>query len=515
MSPFLLAVTLGAAFVAALACTPWIIRRADAWGLHDRPCAVRRVHVQPVPRLGGIAVFCAMAVGLAAASLAGAGELFASERLYAGLLAGAVILLATGVVDDVRGLSPRVKLCGQVAAALVVYAAGFRVEVFGWGTAQGMTLGWISLPVTVLWIVGVTNAFNLIDGLDGLATGIGVVGLASSSAIAMALAPDGLLLVSVAVLGALLGFLRFNFNPARIFLGDSGSLFVGFILAVHSVHSSMKSATALLVLVPLFTLAIPLLDTVLAIGRRWLRGVPFTAADRRHIHHRLLETGLTQRRAVLVLYVAATALASVGLLLAFAPPPHLALIAGVGTALSLALLLAGLTRLDYHEFYEAGAALATAPVKLRRVIRDRIYARDVAAVLRVAETIDEVNATLEDSVENFGFLHMELCPEGARGPAGTRKLGRRIWKLEYPVCTEHDDEQELLVFRIWCDVGAGFRPYGAERVARILAPALETHVSARGATSVQAPAEERVETAGRSSDCVTWQHGLGRSSALG
>src|SRR5690606_28021343 len=167
---------------------------------------------------------------------------------------------------------------------------------------MGIDLGWMALPVTLLWIVGVTNAFNLIDGLDGLATGIALVALGTTAIAAVLLGNPEVLVVCLALTGALIGFLRYNFNPARIFLGDSGSLFIGFLLAVLSVHGSMKSATAVLILVPLSALALPLLDTFLAIGRRRLRGGPLSRADSRHIHHPLLAIEFTHRTSVILLY---------------------------------------------------------------------------------------------------------------------------------------------------------------------------------------------------------------------
>ncbi|HET6229098.1 MAG TPA: MraY family glycosyltransferase [Longimicrobiaceae bacterium] len=485
----LLAAAFATALLASFFLTPRVIRGAEKRGLFDDPSAPRRVHSSPVPRLGGLAVFAAMLIGLGAAKLVAPHGLMVGTRLYVGFLAGAAILLAAGLVDDIRGIRPATKMAAQVAAALVVYACGFRIDLLTLGGATYLATGWLSLPLTVLWIVGVTNAFNLMDGLDGLATGIAIVALTASAAVALAMGADGLLLPSVALLGALLGFLRYNFNPARIFLGDSGSLFVGYMLAVHSVHSSMKSATAVLVIVPLFTLALPLLDTLLAILRRWLRGVPLSSADRRHIHHRLLEVGLTHRRTVLVLYAATSMLASVGLLVAFTPSRNVGLIAAAGGTVSLVLLLAALSHLDYHEFTEAGAVIARAPAKMLKVIRDRIHARDMAAVLATAESLEQVNAVLADNAENFGFLHMEVCsehrenPRAARSRAGQHRR-HRMWKLDYPVALEDVEDEEPLVLRIRCDVDDGFRPYGAERVARILAPAIQDWLTARAANGV-------------------------------
>src|SRR5690606_35243767 len=276
----------------SLLLTPVVIRAAVGWGLYDLPDGKRRVHTRPVPRVGGVVVFVAMLLGLGGAAAVdlttGSGLLRANASYITGIVLGTALLFGTGLVDDIRGVKPYSKLVVQVVAACIAYFFGFQVVRIGFGPDFGIDLGWLSLPVTLIWIVGVTNAFNLIDGLDGLATGIALVALSTTAVAAQMLGNTEVVIVCLALTGALIGFLRYNFNPARIFLGDSGSLFIGFLLAVLSVHGSMKSATAVLVLVPLSALALPLLDTFLAIGRRWLRGVPLSSADSRHIHHRLL-----------------------------------------------------------------------------------------------------------------------------------------------------------------------------------------------------------------------------------
>ncbi|HWK88593.1 MAG TPA: MraY family glycosyltransferase, partial [Longimicrobium sp.] len=330
---------------------------------------------------------------------------------------------------------------------------------------------------------GVTNAFNLIDGLDGLATGIALVALATMLAVSAKLGNWEVALVCAALAGALAGFLRYNLRPARIFLGDSGSLFVGFMLAVLSVYGSQKAATAILAVVPLFALAVPLLDTGLAILRRWLRGIPISQADGRHIHHRLLALGLTHRNAVIVLYVSASVLAMLGLSLVFAPPPAVMSVAAAGAGVTLFLLVYGLRRLQYHEFVEAGAVLASGLARVRRTIRDRIYAQDLGQVVWSAGTFEEVNAVLEDNASTFGFLHMEVCRESA---TGSRPLvlfdghAARAWKLDYPVTWHDFVESDDYVLRIWCNPRAGARPYGAERVAQILAPVIEEWMARYG-----------------------------------
>ncbi|MBA4156349.1 MAG: undecaprenyl/decaprenyl-phosphate alpha-N-acetylglucosaminyl 1-phosphate transferase [Gemmatimonadetes bacterium] len=469
-----------AALLASLLVTPLVIRAATARNLFDIPSDARRVHTRPIPRLGGVAVFAAMVLALLLAMLAGAlpsevsGE---RSRFFEGILLGGGILFAVGLWDDLRGLPPLVKLLAQCVAASVVFTFGFQVDVISVGPTGELPLGWLSFPLTILWVVGVTNAFNLIDGLDGLATGIAIVALGTTLAVALALGNAEVAIVCVALLGALLGFLRYNFSPARIFLGDSGSLFIGFMLAVLSVHGSVKSATAVLAIVPLFALALPLLDTSLAIVRRWLRGVPLSGADARHIHHRLLAMGLTHRRAAVVLYVVATALAVLGVVLAFAPPAAVLVIALAGGGISLLLLLYGMRQLEYHEFAEAGMVLASGVRRVRRVIQDQIHARDIVQVIRQAETLRHLDAILEDNAPHFGFLGVEVCRETSscrQRIAGLNGQTARAWKLDYPVTPRLFAEDDPYVLRIWCGLGDRNRPFGAERVARILAPAIES-----------------------------------------
>ena len=478
----------GLAAVASLVVTPAVARLAAGLNIYDTPDAGRRIHTRPIPRIGGVAVFAAsmLSLGLYAAVQLRAGGLEVEEQGFLlGIAAGGSILFATGLVDDLRGVRPLTKLVAQCIAASLVYALGFQVEFLSLGSASH-ALGWLSFPVTLLWVVGVINAFNLIDGLDGLAAGVALVALCTTLAVAAAFSHADVVVVCVALIGALLGFLCYNFNPARIFLGDSGSLFVGFMLAVLSVHGSLKSATAVLTVVPLFALALPLFDTSLAVARRFLRGVPLSTADAAHIHHRLIALGLTQRRAVLVMYVLATVLAVLGLGLAFAPPRLLMGLALLGGCGILVLLLRGMRYLEYHEFAEAALVLGSSLPRLRRVIRDQIHAREVAEAIRSVGTREQLTAVLEANAAKFDFLHMELCREMSRG-RGRIALGNgqaaHAWKLDYPV-TPHDAvEDDLFVLRIWCDADHSSRPYGAERVARILAPIIEEWLAAAHASA--------------------------------
>jgi UDP-GlcNAc:undecaprenyl-phosphate GlcNAc-1-phosphate transferase len=307
--------------------TPWVIRLAERLGAVDHP-GPRKVHALPVPRIGGVAVFAGFVAGLAFAAQATGNLLrFPTVTVYWSVLAAAAALMfMLGLVDDLRGLSFRVKFVVQIAAATAVWMGGFRVEILALPFHnQPFDLGLASLPVTVLWIVGVTNAINLLDGLDGLATGTALITTSAVAAIAVFREQTGAAAASVALVGSLLGFLRYNFNPARIFLG------------VVSIRGSQKGSTAVAVLVPLLVLGLPLVDTTLAIVRRAFRvgrthrGAAFFRQlhqlflpDRGHVHHRLIDVGMSHRGAVLVLYGVATILAGAALSSVFANSTFLA-----------------------------------------------------------------------------------------------------------------------------------------------------------------------------------------------
>jgi UDP-GlcNAc:undecaprenyl-phosphate/decaprenyl-phosphate GlcNAc-1-phosphate transferase len=465
--------------ISAAIITPLVISGAQHWHLLDAPDETRHLHDRPVPRLGGVAVFIATMLGIGSTLLfSPARETLAPERhnIARALLIGGTLLFGAGLVDDIRRIRPITKIIAQCVAAVIVAKLGFRIEIIGIGSSV-VHLGLLSIPLTVLWIVAVTNAFNLIDGLDGLATGIAIVALSTVFAAATVLGNREVATVSFVLIGALFGFARYNFSPARIFLGDSGSLFIGFMLAVLSMHGSIKSATAVLVAIPLFALAVPLLDVSVSILRRWLRGVPIFSPDARHIHHRLLALGLTPGRASFVLCLVAGCFAALGLLLAFAPPPALIGMALAGGLLSAGIFMYGIRQLDYNEFVEAGAALASGIVRVRRVIRDQIHARELTSVIEEAESLRHVNAILSASIIGFGFLGVEVERESSLSLRRLNGHTAGLWKLDYMLATANPTDAEPYVLRIWCSSGEGSRPFGAERLASILVPSIEKWLS--------------------------------------
>jgi UDP-GlcNAc:undecaprenyl-phosphate GlcNAc-1-phosphate transferase len=338
------------AFALALVFTPLVRTVALRFGVVDHGGG-RRVHSGRVPRLGGIALLLAAGGGAAAGQLLGI-DLAAVLADYgwhvAPLIAGALIILALGVADDVWDVRPIAKIAVQCLAALVAMRGGYGVEAL----TNPFTGGYIWLSslggvVTLLWIIAITNGFNLIDGLDGLAAGTGLIAAITLFLVALSEARPDTALLAAALAGALAGFLRFNFNPASIFLGDSGSLLLGYLLSVLSIQSLQKGTTAIVLLVPILTLGLPIIEAGVTVVRRGLvAGIASVfQADREHIHHRLLELGMTQRNAVLLLYAVGVALGGLAFLaITVRGAGNGAIVGGVALATWLAIRKLGYKR---------------------------------------------------------------------------------------------------------------------------------------------------------------------------
>jgi UDP-GlcNAc:undecaprenyl-phosphate GlcNAc-1-phosphate transferase len=457
---------------------PLVTRFALSRHLLDKPDGQRHIHAKPVPRLGGVAIFGGLLIALAAAPLIGRFSDVAPSvpHLTIALAIASGILFVIGLLDDLRGVPPLAKLGGQTLAALIVVYAGFRIDVLVLPPNYVFSIGWLSVPVTVVWLVGVSNALNLVDGLDGLAGGVGVIALLAATAAALVVGSVSIPWYTLALGGALLGFLQFNFPPARIFLGDSGSLVVGFLLAVLTVKGATRPDQATFALAPIFALSYPLLDTGIAMMRRWLRGAPLSRADARHIHHQLRGLGLSPRKAVSLIYVESVAVAVLGLCVTFAPPEFTVAVAAVGAAVLLFILVYGVRWLEYHEFVAAGASLTSAARQARWVIRDKINARDIATLMRKATSFEQLSSLVEESAPIFRFAHMQLrhgtsarhLPPHIAGELHTA----RFCKLEYPIVQRGTRPSDLAFLNIWCTTETLRRPVGAERIARIFAPAI-------------------------------------------
>lgn len=346
-----LVVLFSLALVLGLVITPLIERLATKINALDLP-GDRKLHRQPVPRLGGIAIYLSFIITLNSGLLLSDVllQLFQKAlRNWLGLIFGGSVVLALGIVDDIYEIRPRVKLLFQLLAALIVYASGLQITKLANPLDGILYLGWLALPVTLLWIVGITNAMNLIDGLDGLASGVALIITGTILFMSVGFGNHGIAVVSSILCGSSLAFLRYNFNPARIFMGDSGSMFLGFTLAVISLQGTQKSSTAVAILTPVLFFGLPIVDTLLAMWRRLIPGSGPSApgegwrlfrADRGHIHHKLIDLGLSHRAAVLTLYLVTLALSGTGFFLTAVRSEKAAVLLGVGIIATLALLAA-------------------------------------------------------------------------------------------------------------------------------------------------------------------------------
>ena len=309
-----LAIYLGST-VLAIMMTAIVIHIAKRLQIVDIP-GVRKVHSGPIPRIGGVAIFMSM-IGLVIPVLFlpnVVGEAFRLIQSKVIILLGATgFMFLVGLVDDIRGLRVRTRFFCQLCAALVVCSAGIRIESIPITASLTLELGWFSWPFTLLWIVGITNAINLSDGLDGLAAGISAIACGVIAVLAIYNADVVMAILMLALLGSLTGFLLFNFEPAKIFMGDSGSLFLGFIIASASVLSATKTETIVGLALPILALGIPIFDTLFSMLRRFLERRSLFAPDRRHFHHRLLALGLRQRHVVITAYTITLLAAGLGM----------------------------------------------------------------------------------------------------------------------------------------------------------------------------------------------------------
>lgn len=294
------------ALIMAFLLTPNVKRLAFKIGAIDKPNA-RKVHTRIMPRLGGLAIFLAFVVSFLLCYFLFPAIDRQDAHIAWGLLTGGAIIVVIGALDDKMELSAKVKLLGQIVAACVV-VFGFDLKVNLLNVPFGDTsvnLEWLSVPITIFWIVGVTNAINLIDGLDGLAAGVSGIATATIMVMALLMGNFMVFLLCAVLLGSIIGFLFFNFHPAKIFMGDSGSLFLGFSLATLSLLG-FKQVTLVSFVVPLFIIGVPLSDTFYAIIRRWVNKKPIFAPDKGHLHHCLRELGFSHRKTVLIIYSIST-----------------------------------------------------------------------------------------------------------------------------------------------------------------------------------------------------------------
>ena len=292
--------------------TPPVKRFAEKVGAIDVPKDNRRVHDHPIPRMGGLAIFIGFMLSLI--------FFVPMSTKVTGLLVGSVIIAVMGGVDDIVSLNPWVKLAGQIVAALVAIRCGLVFDVISnpniFAEETYIEIGWLSIPLTMLWIVGCTNAVNLIDGLDGLAVGVSAISSLTMLIVSLFVSEPVVSIILAALTGACLGFMPYNLNPAKIFMGDVGSQLLGFVLSTASIMGLFKLHAIITFFVPLLALALPLADTIFAFFRRILHGQSPFKADKGHFHHRLLAMGLNQKQVVAVLYGISAVLGLLAVLMA-------------------------------------------------------------------------------------------------------------------------------------------------------------------------------------------------------
>lgn len=406
----LLLVFVATLFTSALL-TRWVRDFANARGWNAIPSSDRHIHTRQIPRLGGVAVFLTLwgtvLLAWAAGQFGAFGFVF--PLLTFKILGSATVIFFVGLFDDFFGLGPYLKFAAQAGAAVLLYHSGFGISRISL-VASHPQLGWIlGLPLTILWVVWITNAFNLIDGLDGLAAGSALFSTLVTCVAALCFHNQGIVLLSLVLAGAIAGFLRYNFNPASIFLGDCGSLLIGFLLSAMALAGSQKAPTMAAVAIPVVSLGLPIVDVTVAVLRRFLSCRGLFHADREHIHHKLLGRGVSHRHAVLVLYGVS---ACFGLLSLFLLHPTGALVFSVSMVIGIGVFV-GVGQLGYLEFLELGR-VATRTLKQRRVIANDVNIRRAPEALRSCSSIPNFCQVLQQclkpaGIDGFGlYLAWEL-----------------------------------------------------------------------------------------------------------
>jgi len=304
------------ALILSFLLTPLVKKIAIAINAIDVPKDERRVHDKPIPRLGGLAIYLSFIIVLGAAIIFNIIPEGDNTRVL-GLVISITIITLGGAIDDTYCLKPWQKLSFQLAAAIVLMAFGISIRVVTnpiFSMNQYLNIGIFAYPFTILWIIGITNALNLIDGLDGLSAGVSFISCATIMIIALLQGRTEAAILSSILCGAILGFLPYNFNPASIFMGDTGAQLLGFMLAAISMEGAIKSATAFAIAVPILAIGLPIYDTLFAMVRRKVNGKPISQGDRGHLHHRLLDMGLSQKQAVIIMYMISAVLGAIAII---------------------------------------------------------------------------------------------------------------------------------------------------------------------------------------------------------
>ncbi len=428
MLAILLSITTLSLILAAIF-TPVVIKVALRYDLVDHPDNKRKIHRKPIPRVGGVALGAAYFIALLVTAVVIVYRqpiASSSFGVVKSIALPALLIFLIGLADDVFNLKPWPKLALQIlAAALVVYQGVYIHGI----PALDMHPGLEAIG-TVAWLVLCTNAINLIDGLDGLAAGIALFATMTIFIASLVSGNMGLAFATAPLAGALLGFLLFNFAPASVFLGDSGSLLLGFLIGCYSIVWDGTSTTPLRLAAPLVTLAVPLLDTTLAIARRFLRKQPIFKADHSHIHHQLLGSGLSHRDTVLVLYVMAGVAGSLALSLVWAQD----LWQGVVIAVFVSAVAFGVSRLRYAEFETLFKVILGA--KIRHEIGIQLAVRTFAQSLGAAATADECWKVIQSGCAEFRFDAIGMQLAGSQFHSDGQRESRQRWIIDIPISEE-------------------------------------------------------------------------------
>jgi UDP-GlcNAc:undecaprenyl-phosphate/decaprenyl-phosphate GlcNAc-1-phosphate transferase len=408
--------------LSAFVLTRYVRDFATAHGWVAVPSQERHLHSSPLPRLGGVAIFLSFTASVFGAAI----WALCHPRLHTAfsfrtlltIVVPATLVFLLGVYDDIRGAGPYLKFSVQGIAAALLFFGGLRIVnipvLFG-----DHPLPWfVGLSCTVLWVLSITNAFNLIDGLDGLAAGSALFSTLVAFVVALLNGPSLVTVLTIALAGAILGFLRYNFNPATIFLGDSGSLFIGFVLSALALEGAQKAPTIVAVAIPVVSFGLPILETSLSILRRLISGRPVFTADREHIHHKLLQHGMTHRQVVILLYGVSAVFAMLSLFLLWPTGSSLGLVLAV---LGIGVWI-GVQHLGYLEFGEI-ARVAHRTLNQPQIFVNNLAIRRATEELKVARDYDQVRRILVAAFSNNDFDSFELKLELQPGESAPFDVG--------------------------------------------------------------------------------------------
>ena len=427
----------------SLASTWYVRDLARARGWLDPPELHRHVHTIPVPRLGGVAIYASFMIVVIAALLVsrrlGLSFLLPVKSTLT-LLGPALIIFLLGLYDDVRGVGAYGKFGIQAVAAALLYLGGFGIHRFDL-VSTGHALGFfIGLPLTTLWVLLITNALNLIDGLDGLAGGSALFSTIVVLILSLVVPNPMVTILALALAGATLGFLRFNFHPASIFLGDSGSLFIGFMLSAMALAASQEGPTMVAVEIPLISLGLPILDVALAVVRRFLAAKPLFIGDSHHIHHKLLQRGLSQREAVLILYAITAGFGFLSLILLHGRTTIALVLAVIGIGIFF-----GVQQLRYQEFAELRSALQRVS-RRRQILANHVALRHATESLNDCYEFRSICQVLQRTLQPIGFdgIRFQMLNPNGFSPSSF-----------HPLCSGPDGS---LLFS-WSQCGLGEPPW--------------------------------------------------------